>query len=293
MGFDRTRIYYNAVFGALGGLLSWAIVGLVLRFQVERTFFLFVKDALQGVIVGACIGLALGLVEGVTVSRSGKRALRGGCLGAVIGVVAGPIGLILGEVIFLLAGGGVWPRAIGWAVFGLLLGLGEGLTARSSRKASYGMIGGLLGGLVGGATYERASLLLRSLTENRDLSVTVGGALGLVILGASIGSLMALTEDILRKAWLKGMHGPLEGRTLTITKQKTTLGRSDRCDILIPGDPQVAETHATITQTPKGFLLEAHDQQVLVDQKPAMQQILQSGSRIQLGRSVLVFFTGE
>ena len=52
MTFDKTRIYYNAVFGALGGLVSWALVGLVLRFQTQSTFLLFVKDALQGAVVG-------------------------------------------------------------------------------------------------------------------------------------------------------------------------------------------------------------------------------------------------
>ncbi len=291
MSFDKTRIYYNAVFGALGGLLAWAMIGFIIRFSVESTFMLFIKDALQGALVGLCIGLALGVVDGLTVSRSLRRTIRGGFTGAFIGIGAGLIGLILGEIIFLIAGGGVWPRAVGWAVFGLLLGTAEGVANASPRRASYGAVGGLLGGLIGGSTYERTSLLLRTLTGDRDLSLTVGGALGLIILGACIGSLITLSEEILRRAWLKGIRGRLEGRTLTLAKSINTLGQSERCDIRIPGDSDVADHHADICQTAQGFTIEAKEGTVLVDQQPVTQQTLQSGQRIQLGQSVLIFFT--
>jgi hypothetical protein len=290
MAFDKLRIYYNAIFGALGGLLSWALIGLILRFQAQSTFLLFVKDALQGALVGVCIGLALGVVDGLTVSRSLRRVARGGCLGGAIGLGGGLVGLILGEAIFLVAGGGVWPRAVGWAAFGFLLGTAEGIANRDARKASYGAVGGLLGGLIGGSTYERTSLLLRSLTHDRDLSLTMGGALGLIILGACIGSLIALTEGILRRAWLKGLKGRLEGQTLTLSKALNTLGRDERCDIRIPGDSQVAGHHADILQTPQGFVIEARGGQVLVDQQPIVRHPLHSGNRIQLGQSVLAFF---
>ncbi len=291
MSFDKTRIYYNAIFGAIGGLLAWALVGLIIRFPVESTFMLFVKDALQGAIVGLCVGLALGVVDGLTVSHSTVRTIRGGCTGAFIGVGAGLIGLILGEVIFLFAGGGVWPRAIGWAVFGFLLGTAEGVANASPRKASYGAVGGLLGGLIGGSTYERASLLLRTLTQDRDLAMTVGGAMGLIILGACIGSLITLSEEILRRAWLKGIRGRLEGRTLTLAKTINTLGRAERVDIRIPGDPDVVDHHADIRQTAQGFIIEAKGGTVLVDQQPVSQHTLQAGQKIQLGQSVLIFFT--
>ena len=108
MNLDKKRIYYNAVFGALGGLLSWAFIGLLLRFESERTVLLFVKDALQGALVGVCIGVALGVVDGLTVSRSVKRTIRGGFLGGLIGLGAGLVGLVLGEIVFLIAAGGVW-----------------------------------------------------------------------------------------------------------------------------------------------------------------------------------------
>jgi hypothetical protein len=287
---DKTRIWYNAVFGALGGLLAWTLIGLVLRFQTTNTTLLFVKDALQGAVVGLCIGLALGMVEGLLVSRSARRTLRGGCLGALIGLVAGLVGLVLGEVIYLAAGGGVWPRAVGWAVFGLLIGTSEGIAAGSKNTAGYGALGGLLGGLIGGATYERTSLLVRSLTHNRDLSLTLGGALGLMILGACIGAFTTLAVDILRKAWLKGVYGKLEGQTLTVTKAETTLGRGEKCDIRIPGDPTVAEQHAAILQTPQGFVLEAREGPVLVNRQQVTRQVLQSGMHLTLGKAVLAFY---
>lgn len=293
MTFDKKQIYFNAVFGALGGLVSWVLMGLLLHIEGDNTLLLFLKDALQGALVGVCIGAALGMVEGLTISRSAQRTVKGGVLGGAIGLVGGLIGLVLGEVIFLLAGGGVWPRAIGWAVFGFLLGTAEGIAHKDRRRSSYGAIGGLLGGLIGGSTYERTSQLLRALTQNRDLSLTVGGALGLIILGACIGALIALAGEILKTAWLKGLRGKLEGQTLALTKGRTTLGSAETCDIRIPGDSQVAGHHADISQTDQGFLIEAQGGQVLVDQQPVASQMLRSGSNIQLGRSVLAFFTEQ
>jgi len=254
MSIDKQRIYYNALFGALGGLISWLIVGLFLNVDTSQLWMLFLKDALLGATVGICIGEAIGAVDGLTVSRSWRRLSRGVFLGSLLGMVGGLIGLVVGEGIFKWAGGGVWPRAIGWAIFGLLVGTGEGRVQRSKGKTSYGAIGGLLGGLIGGSTYERLSTLLRAITHDREFALTLGSAIGLMILGACIGSLIGLVEDILRTAWLKVMRGRLEGRTFSLTRKETSLGKADDCDIVLPGDDDIYPRHALVEQTQKTFV---------------------------------------
>ncbi len=290
MTFDLKRIYYNAVSGALGGLISWALVGLLLRPGTGSFRVLLAQDALRGAIVGVCIGAAIGAVDGLT-SLALKKAIRGILTGGAIGLGAGLIGLVMGEVIFELAGGGTWPRAVGWAIFGLLVGSSEGIADRAPPKISYGVIGGLLGGLIGGATYERLSLILRALTHNRSLSLTVGGAVGLIILGACIGALIGLVEGILRRAWVKIMYGPLEGRSLTLAKEVNVLGKDDDCDIVLPGDPGVEYHHAAIVQQEGNFILAVRDGPIYLNKQAVTQHPLQSGDRITLGRTYMIFQT--
>jgi len=290
MSIDRQRIYYNALFGALGGLISWLIIGLFLNIDTSRLFMLFLKDALLGATVGVCIGGAIGAVDGITVSRSWRRLVRGVSLGSLIGLVGGLVGLVIGEAIFKFAGGGVWPRAIGWAIFGLLVGTSEGRAQRSRAKTGYGAVGGLLGGLIGGSTYERLSSLLRAVTHDRELALTVGTAVGLIILGACIGSLIGLVEDILRTAWLKVVVGRMEGRTFTLTRKETRLGKADDCDVIIPGDTEVSDHHAVIEQAKDSFVLEPLAQPVLINQKPMDHPLqLRHGDRIQLGKTQMTF----
>jgi hypothetical protein len=288
MTFDLKRIYYNAVFGALGGLISWALVGLLLRPGTGSFWVLLAQDALRGAIVGVCIGAAIGAVDGLT-SFALKKALRGILTGGIIGLGSGFAGLVMGEIIFELAGGGTWPRAVGWALFGLLVGTSEGIADNAPGKISYGAVGGLLGGLIGGATYERLSLILRALTHNRSLSLTVGGAVGLIILGACIGALIGLVEGILRRAWVKIMYGPLEGRSLTLAKEVNVLGKDDDCDIVLPGDPDVQYHHAAIVQQEGNFVLVARDATPYLNKRAVTRQPLQSGDMIALGRTYMIF----
>src|SRR4051812_37778337 len=52
----RMRIYYNAVCGALGGLLAWALSGLLLATTTTSFSALLVHDAFLGALAGICIG---------------------------------------------------------------------------------------------------------------------------------------------------------------------------------------------------------------------------------------------
>jgi hypothetical protein len=299
MSFDLRRIYYNAVLGGLGGLVAWVLVSLLSQMGGEGDLALYLRDAAQGAAVGLCIGAAIGSAEGLTRSRSPVRMIKGMIFGGPAGLVAGGLGLIAGEIIFRTAGGGVLPRALGWALFGLLLGASLGLPDRSPTQAGYGALGGLLGGLTGGATYERTSLIFRAIIGNRDLSLTLGGAAGLIILGAAIGAMIGLVEDILRTAWFKFVHGKLEGQTRTLDPRKPVqvLGCSDGCDIVIPGDPDVQQRHAQVRREDQAFVITPLDGQVVLRGPGGDQTVqrhrLQTNDTICLGKSRMIFYAGE
>ena len=88
MQLDRFRIARNAIYGAIGGLLGWALISLALRFETTSTPLLFLKDALLGALVGLCIGLAIGAAEQTADGWAPRKLPRIG-LGGLIGIGGG------------------------------------------------------------------------------------------------------------------------------------------------------------------------------------------------------------
>jgi hypothetical protein len=198
-----------------------------------------------------------------------------------------------------MAGGGTWPKAIGWAIFGMLVGTSDGFAQKMPSKVRYGLLGGLLGGLIGGSTYERLSVLLLGRSGNRPLALALGGAVGLVILGATIGALVGLVESLLRRAWLTFLSGRDEGqsRTLDPHQPAITLGRSDRCGIVLNGDPSVSDIHAQISIHEGEFVLQPNGGLVVVQNHgasgPVDRHVLRNGDQVQLGSTRFVFHAEE
>jgi hypothetical protein len=140
------RIYFNAVFGGLGGLLGWVIFGIFgdKNAATER------QQLIQLVIGGALIGGFIGyLVVGVDALRDGSllRFCRLASYGVILGAAGGALGMFIGEEVnfYLVQGllnwrGGaagamravfeVLSRGLGWMFLGLAVGVSEGIAAR-------------------------------------------------------------------------------------------------------------------------------------------------------------------
>lgn len=301
MQLDGRRLYRNAVVGALGGLAAWALLSLFVRFETTTLGALLLKDALLGAGVGFCLGAAVAAADALE-NGWGRKAVRPLLLSALIGAAAGPLGLIVGEAVFLWADGGVWPRAAGWAVFGALLGAGQWFVTGSKDKGVYAALGGLLGGLMGGATYERLSLALRGVGDDSAAALTVGSAVALIILGACICFFIGLVEGILRRAWLYFWRGPLEGQTRTVDNRRaaTTIGRGEQADIVVRDDPELQPIHAALEAQAGGFLLRPRAGALRVRpqagapwQDVAAAHLLQPGEEVELGKSCFRFRTGK
>ena len=181
----RLRTYYYAVFGAIGGLAAWQVSNLLgLSFITN----IFLSEAVVGALVGLCIGLLIGVAEGL-LTLNLVQAARSGGLDGLFGLLAGAVGLPLGEWLFQTVGAGFLGRALGWAVFGLLIGLAEGMVGRS--QLWKGLLGGLLGGSFGGLILEGIQALLKA--------GNLGKAIGLTLLGASIGAFISLVVVLLSR----------------------------------------------------------------------------------------------
>ncbi len=322
-----TRIYFNAVFGALGGLLGWMLYGAFVDksdFETAPTAQVRSADQLAQqkatdarvrrllLLGGACIGGSIGyLVVSVEAIRyrSALRFLRLASYGVVLGAAGGALGMWVGdETNFWLIGkigysrassgfglyllqllGTMFARGLGWTFLGLAIGGCEGIAARSLGKFSYGTIGGTLGGAFGGALFG----LAYQLTMDKPGFAALFGALGLVILGASIGSLSAFVQGVFQPASVKVMRGWQEGREYPLDKAATRVGRDEHADIALFRDMRVEKQHVVIHRVGKRYVLEnkgAPPEFTRVNDQPvAGERELEDGDRIQLGNVVLRF----
>jgi hypothetical protein len=300
------RIYFNAVFGALGGLVGWMLFGVF----GDRTTSNLGQWLLGGGLIGGSIGYLLVSVEAIrdlSLVRFCRLASYGVCLGAL----GGALGMCVGEWVNILvvrrigpAGEGtstghllgfVLARSLGWMFLGITIGISEGIAARSLGRLSYSTLGGAIGGFGGGGVFGLFYYLLIMQREGveRGTAGALWTALGLVILGACIGSLSALVQAVLLPASVRVLRGWQEGREYPIVKPETQLGREEHADIALFRDMRIEKRHALIRRLHNRFLLvnqHAPPNETRVNEVPvAQEQELHDGDRIQLGTVVLRF----
>jgi pSer/pThr/pTyr-binding forkhead associated (FHA) protein len=117
-------------------------------------------------------------------------------------------------------------------------------------------------------------------------------AWGFVALGMCIGLLVGLAQVILKEAWIRVEKGRRAGREMILTKERTTIGRAEACDIGLFGDNQIEKLHASILLAGNRYYLvdEATPAGTYVnDRKVVGRTPLNSGDLIRLGNSVLCF----
>ena len=130
-------------------------------------------------------------------------------------------------------------QVIGWVIFGLLLGVATGAPKKSGVAIRNAGLGGALGGIVGGILFVLINGLLGG--ANPVLSL----AIGMTILGASIGFLIAIVEGAL-SAVLKITSGVYDGREILLVHDAITIGRDEVRDEYIGGDSGIVTQHAEI-----------------------------------------------
>lgn len=278
----RMRTYYYAVLGAIGGLIGWRISDLLGLSFVSN---LYLGEALVGALIGLSIGFFIGVTEGALTGNL-VRAGKSGLINGAFGLLAGAIGLPLGEILFQSVGAG-WPgRILGWAVFGMLIGLAEGLVGRN--QAWKGLLGGLAGGVFGG-------FLLES-THTRLKDPVIGKVVGLILLGASTGAFISLIVVLLSKAWFEVTSGKLKGTEFILDKFMTqggpaiAIGSSAlKSEIVFP-DPDISPQHAMLTSD--GVCFSIKDMSLngtFINNKRIERTQLSNGQIIRMGNTELIY----
>ncbi len=285
----RLFIYYCAICGGWAAFLTWGILAATgLRGNVSPYLWATLTGALLGMIVASAIGAVDALLNAVGF----QRFLRVGLclfLGLLGGLFGGLVGEFLHDMLHL-------PVFIGWMLTGICIGASPGIfdLLRSLltqgekwlavKKTLSGMLGGLLGGFLGGLPF---GFLMESTAIPRS-----NLAIGLVILGLCIGLFIGLVQVALKEAWLKVAKGFRAGRELMLSKDETTIGRAESCDLGLFGDNQIERLHARIRLKNNRYLLddaETPGGTYLNDERISSPTPLRSGDKIRVGNAVIEF----
>jgi len=316
----RSRILLGTVFGAIGGFLGFAIQEPTLPHDVDLLLLSAAHQMQvamkQGIMVGGMLGLAIGVVEGVVVG-SPRLILRGALLGGVIGAFGGMVGLYVGNYVFTLALFGkpyevlqqsrdlldfvhlVIARTLGITFLGAFPGLAAGAATRSRKRAMHGLAGGLIGGFIGGLLFDLVATLLGPVLGSTaaisgQTQYGAGGpsrAIAFTLIGLLTGLFIGLVEEFFKQAWVRVLAGRNEGKDYILSRPMTILGRDERADVPLFGDPALAPQHAAIRMENGRHVLLDGGAPVgtLVNGQRIQQQLLRDGDMIQLGQVRILF----
>lgn len=280
-------VYYSAVIGGWAAYLAWLVAEMFLV-RGERAVGL-TGTLLAGALVGAAVGAGLKLVSGMA-GAEWRQQIKSLWPGLVGGGIGGALGGLFGAVLYdklALPPAVEWlPRALGWMLMGVGIGLAEGIYEQSSRKIRNGLIGGALGGLVGGVLFDRIALVGSDMPSR---------AVGFVCLGLAVGGMIGLAHVVLKEAWLTVLDGYRPGRQLILTADVTTLGRGDYLPLpfLGYGSREVETEHVRITRRSSGQFL-AEDNHTRIGTVVNSQRIdgpvtLRDGDLLRLGSNIVRF----
>lgn len=281
--------FYTCVAGGVAAFVSWLLVEPFWNDSDPGKSSIIVLIWFP--LIGALVGLAIGAIEGV-MSRSGNKAVVGGAIGLGIGAAGGLIAIFAAGLVYHILGGGtadhltlqqLLARSLAWGVAGMLMGLGQGVAMRSGKKLRNGFLGGLAGGFIGGFLFDPVSIAFGGAGMSR--------AIGITLIGAMVGLMTAIAEQLTKDAWLKVVAGHLAGKEFVIYKNPTVLGSSPKCDIYLFKDGSVEPQHAAISVDGGAYIIQNFSASAgtMVNGRRISRERLRSGDMIQIGITTLAY----
>lgn len=238
------------------------------------------------------MGAAFGVAEGIT-SRITSHVPDGAVLGAAVGLVGGAAGAVAGQAALWIFGGLVlrtyegfqWAvlpvsRAVGWAVIGVFVSVGEGVRALSPKRIVVGLIGGFIGGLIGGLLLEYCGLLLPARVFPR--------LIGLAALGLSIALLHGLIESGVSFGTLRVLTGALRGKEFLINQGRMRIAKSHGAEIWLP-DLEDVTVELRVRQGEVFLRNLSPEAPLLINEQHVHEQQLVTGDVVRVGSTAFYY----
>ncbi len=130
-------------------------------------------------------------------------------------------------------------RGLFWSFVGFFIGIGQGVGSGGGKKIVNGLIGGAVGGFVGGFIFDYFFLVFTS--------AEFSGFFAILFFGLIVSFTIGTVHEMRKEAWLKVIEGGTVGKEYVIQSNKTIIGSSPKCDIVLIRDPAIMTTHAEIT----------------------------------------------
>ena len=174
------------------------------------------------------IGIAIAIIAGQNFYlrrqllrlSEGFKGISGSFIAGIIAGAAGQLIFIPVSSIPLLV---LVGRMAGWTLLGSLFGGGMSLFVPNLKTAR-----GIQGGAIGGGIGSIGFLILSSISGD-----IAGRLLGVVILGFFIGLMIALLEQLSRKAWLVVHWNEKENTIISLGEKPVILGTEDHAHIYL------------------------------------------------------------
>jgi hypothetical protein len=291
--FIYSLLWQNIIAGLVGGFLGWIFTESFYNDTYnapQHLTKLLVEMGIFGGIIGGCVGLSLGAIEGI-ICRVKEKIIRGGGIGLCIGFGGGFFGGMIAQFIYSLLGGGtgtnlvlqIFIRGIGWSLLGIFVGISQGFAISSRQKTINGTIGGACGGAIGGLLFDPVSFIFGSGVVSR--------AVGISVMGASIGLGIGMVEEIRKRAWLKIEKGILAGKEFILYNEITTIGSSPKCDIVLFKDDAISPIHSNIKIENNRYIIYDNNTNsgTFVNYQRINKKTLSNNDSIQIGSTVIKF----
>jgi hypothetical protein len=259
-------------------------------------------------VVAGLVGFMIGGIEGI-VCRTYSRAAWCAAIGLVVGLLGGTLSSFAANIVYGVLGkmaSGTDPTASGpafvfhmfqrglaWTIAGMCMGLGQGFALKSSKLKFNGFIGGMVGGLLGGLFFDPINFLL--LGPDGISGGPASRAVGLTIIGASVGLLIGLTDLLTRDAWLKVLTGPLQGKEFSFNRTPIRLGSSPKNEIYLFKDSKIDPVHAEIFKLRDAYEIVDNGSSTgtFLNGRRVTRERLQDGAVIKLGDSEFSYSSRE
>jgi hypothetical protein len=289
------RIIFFGMIGIIGGMLAWPLAEVLISFQggfPSLLVFGIVIGGVVGLIMGGCFGMNEGIL-----SHSAAKLKSGLVMGIIIGVLGGVIGVLLGLQVGLFMGSSFFlapanfkiigypiARALGWAAFGIFIGVVEGIRSKSFPKIKNGIIGGFLGGFLGGLVFEYSLKLFVP-------DVLYARLLGFVVLGLCIGIFYGFVENKLARASFYVLNGRYKGKEYLLNQRRMTIGKEEQADVSLADYRMVAAKHATLNTKKHNVIIKDTNSKagIYVNDRRINEAQLKDGDVIRVGEAQFLF----